>query len=83
MTDRPEIDPAGPKLVYVRVADQVAARITSGELVPGAKLPAERELAAEYGVSYDTIRRASALLRERGLIETVHGRGTFVIRQKS
>ena len=61
----------------------MAARITSGELVPGAKLPAERELAAEYGVSYDTIRRASALLRERGLIETVHGRGTFVIRQKS
>jgi DNA-binding GntR family transcriptional regulator len=59
------------------------ARITSGELAPGAQLPAERELAAEYGVSYDTIRRASALLRERGLIETVHGRGTFVIRPKS
>jgi DNA-binding GntR family transcriptional regulator len=73
------MNPAGPKLVYVRVADQVAARIASGELAPGARLPAERELAVEYGVSYDTIRRASALLRERGLIETVHGRGTFVI----
>jgi DNA-binding GntR family transcriptional regulator len=39
-------------------------------------------MAAEYGVSYDTIRRASALLRERGLIETVHGRGTFVSMRK-
>jgi DNA-binding GntR family transcriptional regulator len=83
VTDRPEMDPAGPKLVYVRVADHVTAKITSGELAPGAKLPAERELAAEYGVSYDTIRRASALLRERGLIETVHGRGAFVIKRKS
>ncbi len=44
----------------------------------GARLPAERDLAAEYGVAYDTIRRATALLRERGLIQTVHGRGTFV-----
>jgi GntR family transcriptional regulator len=30
-------------------------------------------------VAYDTIRRATALLRERGLIQTVHGRGTFVV----
>ncbi|MDX6390314.1 MAG: hypothetical protein QOJ73_1377, partial [Streptosporangiaceae bacterium] len=40
--------------------------------------PAERELATVYGVAYDTVRRANELLRERGLIVTVHGRGTFV-----
>lgn len=73
-----EIDSAGPRLVYVQVADLIAARIASGELAPGSRLPAERDLAAEYGVAYDTIRRAAAVLRERGLIETVHGRGTFV-----
>lgn len=44
----------------------------------GMRLPAERDLAAEYGVAYMTIRRAAALLRERGEIVTVHGRGTFV-----
>lgn len=81
MTDRQEPGRVGAKLVYVRVADRVAARITSDELTAGTKLPAERELAAEFGVSYDTIRRAAALLRERGLIETVHGRGTFVARR--
>ena len=35
-------------------------------------------MAAEYGVAYDTVRRATALLRERGLIVTIVGRGTYV-----
>jgi DNA-binding GntR family transcriptional regulator len=62
----------------MRVADDIAARITSGELAPGARLRAERDLAVYYEVSYGTVRRAMALLRERGLITTIHGRGTFV-----
>lgn len=65
-------------LAYVRVADDIAARIASGELAAGARLRAERELAGHYGVAYGTIRRAMQVLRDRGLIETVHGRGTFV-----
>jgi GntR family transcriptional regulator len=76
--DRPAIDPNAPKLVYVQVADHITARIQAGELTPGARLPAERDLATEYGVSYDTIRRATALLRERELIITIVGRGTYV-----
>ncbi len=78
MQDHPPIDPNAPKLVYLQVADHITARIEGGELVPGARLPAERDLAVEYGVSYDTIRRATAVLRERGLIITIVGRGTFV-----
>jgi GntR family transcriptional regulator len=65
-------------LAYVRVADDIGSRITSGELAPGARLRAERDLAVYYEVSYGTVRRAMALLRERGLITTIHGRGTFV-----
>ena len=65
-------------LAYVRVADDIAARIASGELPDGARLRSERDLAGFYGVAYGTIRRATALLRERGLIETIHGRGTFI-----
>ncbi|MFE5832966.1 GntR family transcriptional regulator [Streptomyces sp. NPDC056508] len=81
MTDRsqiPEFDPQGPQLVYVAVADHIAARVAAGELAPGARLPAERDLAEEYGVAYLTVRRAARVLRERGLILTVHGKGTFV-----
>ncbi|WP_217170163.1 GntR family transcriptional regulator [Streptomyces sp. AC512_CC834] len=74
----PDFDPQGPQLVYAALADHVAARIAAGELHPGARLPAERDLAAEYGVAYLTVRRAAQVLRERGLIVTVHGKGTFV-----
>jgi DNA-binding GntR family transcriptional regulator len=65
-------------LVYRRVADDIAARIASGELVPGTRLRAERDLATHYGVAYGTIRRAMQVLREKGTIVTIHGRGTFV-----
>ncbi len=78
MSDHPAVDPTAPKLVYVQVADDLTARIERGDLAPGARLAAERALAAEYGVSYDTIRRATALLRDRGLIITIVGRGTYV-----
>ncbi len=65
-------------LRYMEVVNDIAARIASGELKPGARLRAERELAAHYGVAYGTVRRAMEVLRERGLIGTIHGRGTFV-----
>ena len=65
-------------LAYLRVADDIATRIGSGELAPGARLRAERDLAEYYAVSYGTVRRAMQVLRDRGLITTVHGRGTFV-----
>lgn len=74
----PDFSADGPTPVYVRVADWIESRITSGELKPGTRLPAERDLARDLGVAYDTVRRAAALLRERGLIITVHGRGTYV-----
>ena len=60
------------------MADHIAARIKARDLAPGARVPAERDLATEYGVSEDTIRRATALLRDRGLIITIVGRGTYV-----
>jgi GntR family transcriptional regulator len=65
-------------LAYMRVADDIAARIASGELKQGVRLRAERDLAEHYQVSYGTIRRAMTVLREQGLIVTIHGRGTFV-----
>lgn len=61
---------------YIQVADRIAARITARTYT--AKLPAERALAEEFGVSYVTLRHSMAILRERGLIISIHGRGTFV-----
>jgi GntR family transcriptional regulator len=72
----PLIDPMGPDFTYVQVADHIAARIEVGEFKH--KLPAERALAEEYEVAYQTLRHAMQVLRERGLIITRQGRGTFV-----
>jgi DNA-binding GntR family transcriptional regulator len=69
------------ELAYMRVAEDIARRIASGELAPGTRLLAERALAEYYGVAYGTVRRAMDVLRERDLIETIHGRGTFVKRR--
>lgn len=70
------VDPFLNKHAYLQVADDLARRMEIGEIP--LKLPAERALAVEYEVAYTTIRRAMEILRERGLILTIHGRGTFV-----
>jgi GntR family transcriptional regulator len=82
MADVPTFDPdeAGPAYIYARVADHIEARIKAGELVPGARLPGERDLAAEYQVALGTMRRAIEELRSRGLVVTLPAKGTFVVR---
>ncbi|WNI31373.1 GntR family transcriptional regulator [Streptomyces sp. ITFR-6] len=64
--------------IYVQLADQLAARITSGEYEPGRMLPSEARLIAEFEVSRPTVRAAIGHLRAMGLVESQHGRGTFV-----
>ncbi len=70
------IDPFGAEPAYAQVANDVERRIKAGEFT--RKLPAERAFAEEYGCAYTTVRHAMAILRERGVIITAHGRGTFV-----
>jgi GntR family transcriptional regulator len=41
------------------------------------RLPAERDLASEYGVAYQTVRRSMTVLRDREIVVTRLGRGTF------
>ena len=73
----PEWDAA--EYVYVQLADDLAARIGRGEFPVGARLPSETDLASEYGVAKMTVRRALEVLRERGLVRTLHGRGSVVV----
>jgi len=74
------IDPASSAHTYVQLADLLEARIRSGEMA--GKIRAEKDIADEYGVAYGTVRRTMALLRERGLVESIQGRGTFVVPQE-
>ncbi len=61
-----------------RIYGELLARITDGRLGDGSRLPNERLLAEQFGVSRVTIRRALARLRDERLIQSVQGAGTFV-----
>jgi GntR family transcriptional regulator len=75
------IDRSRPLLLSEQVADDLRADITSREIT--GRLPGEHELAAQYGVSRVTIRRAAAILISEGLLQTLRGRGTFVADKQS
>ncbi|MEV7264725.1 GntR family transcriptional regulator [Micromonospora aurantiaca] len=64
--------------LYRQLADLLAQQIERGTLRPGQPLPSELHLQQTYGVSRGTVRMAMQELRERGLVVTVHARGTFV-----
>lgn len=77
LSSMPEVDPFGSsKHTYLQVADAIAARIADGRIT--YRLPSERALAQELKVAYMTVRRAMEVLRDRDLIITRQGRGTFV-----
>lgn len=67
-----------PRSPGQRIADDLRERIASGHLPPGGKVPANRDLAEQYGVTRVTARRAVSLLIAEGLIVTRHGSGAYV-----
>jgi DNA-binding GntR family transcriptional regulator len=64
---------------WARIARDLEHRIRSGEVPPGGQLENERTLADVYQVSPGTVRRAVRALRERGLVETLAAKGTYVV----
>ncbi|MGC4907457.1 GntR family transcriptional regulator [Streptomyces cyaneofuscatus] len=66
------------KAKYLQIADDLAAQIRSGTLMAGDAVPSETTLMERYGVASGTVRKAVAELRATQLIETHHGRGSFV-----
>jgi DNA-binding GntR family transcriptional regulator len=80
MTERdegPRYNPAGIRLVYVAIADDLAAKISDGTFPPEGRLPSINDLVHEYGAARETVRKAIAQLRERGLVVVVPGKGVY------
>jgi len=63
--------------VYREIADAIAREIKSGRLKPGQRLPTQRELATQLGVTLTTVTRAYAEADRRGLVRGEVGRGTY------
>lgn len=72
-------DPVSRIYIYVQIADHIADQIRGGSLPVGARLASEPDLAVQYGVGINTLRRAIRELRERGIADTVPAKGTFII----
>jgi GntR family transcriptional repressor for pyruvate dehydrogenase complex len=72
-----KIDRSGSKISH-RIIDELRERILTGKFPNDSKLPAERELAEEFGVSQPTIREAIRALDAMGLLDVRHGSGTYV-----
>jgi GntR family transcriptional regulator len=60
------------------IASGLRRRVVAGDLAPGERLPSEPELAKTLGVSRSSLRAAIALLEEDGLVQRLHGSGTYV-----
>jgi GntR family transcriptional regulator len=67
---------------YYRVKEALLERIANETLPPGALVPSELELCAEFGVSRITVRKAIGDLVHEGKLRAVQGKGTFVMRPK-
>lgn len=81
ISEIPRLRPAKPLRLFEAVCEQVRSQIASGELKPGDKLPAERELAAQFGISRPAVREALRSLEFAGLIKLQKGvkGGSFVL----
>ena len=64
--------------IYQAIADAIGREIESGRLKPGARLPTQRVLARQLGVTLTTVTRAYVEAQRRGLLSGEVGRGTFV-----
>ncbi|WP_435058883.1 GntR family transcriptional regulator [Streptomyces sp. bgisy060] len=78
MPDQPQ-SPHVPHAPYMTVLDTLTAEIRAGKYKAGEKIPSDAELVRRFGVARMTARRAVGVLRERGLVRTEWGRGTFVV----
>jgi DNA-binding transcriptional MocR family regulator len=73
-----QLQPESHVPLYVQLRDQLRAMVHAGDLHPGDRIPASRELASQLGVHRTTVANAYAELESEGLIQGHVGRGTFI-----
>jgi GntR family transcriptional regulator / MocR family aminotransferase len=78
MTLNITLDTAEADPLFLQIATRVRAAITAGHLLPGARLPSSRALAAQLAIARGTVDAAYALLAGEGAIETRRSAGTIV-----
>nr|WP_301334617.1 FadR/GntR family transcriptional regulator [Variovorax dokdonensis] len=72
-----------PQRLYRQIAEQLRALIAKGEFAVGARLPAERDLSRQLGVSRPSVREALIALEVEGWVEVRTGSGVYVLDRKA
>lgn len=67
-----------PQKLYQQMVAHIEGRIISGDLQPGDRLPNERDMAGQFGVSRTVVREAMKAMVRMGLVEVRHGSGSYV-----
>ncbi|MCX5779394.1 MAG: FadR/GntR family transcriptional regulator [Firmicutes bacterium] len=70
--------PIKTKKIYEEIVEQIKQLLTRGDLRPGDRLPAERDLAESLGVSRASVREALTALETMGILDIRPGEGTFI-----
>ena len=68
-----------PKRLYRQIAEQLRSLISQGEFAAGTRLPAERDLARQLGVSRPSVREALIAMEVEGWVEVRTGSGVYVL----
>ena len=71
-----------PQRLYRQIAEQLRTLMTAGEFTPGSRLPAERDLARQLGVSRPSVREALIALEVEGWVEVRTGSGVYVLERR-
>lgn len=80
---RPDLRRSSPVPLKQQIVDHITSAVERGDLRPGDKLPAGRELAEDWEVGYSTINEAMKALARRGVLVAAMGKGTFVAERGS
>ena len=63
---------------FIQISEMLIREIAAGHLADGAKLPPERDMAAQLGISVGTLRKSLADMQTKGMLERIHGSGNYV-----
>jgi len=80
---KPDLKHSSPVPLRRQIVEHITAAVERGELEPGEKLPAGRDLAEAWEVGYSTITDAIGDLVKAGVLVTSQGKGTFVAERRA
>lgn len=78
-----KIDPHSKAPLYKQITDYIERGVHDGSLIAGKLLPSMNELAAELGISKETVKKAYGYLSGKGIIEPKQGKGFYVADQNA